>query len=195
LLGKSNPGDEAHASSEEGSTMKTLIRILSLSALVVFAAGFDGGCADNAALQKRINAEMAKYAAAFKAKDSKTCEAILRANFAKDYKTTDMQGKVTGLDHMIQQEKQHLGMIKSVNSMHLKVTDIKIKGDKATGKGSFHLEATVVGDDKNSNKFHKLHVASSWDANFIRKSGKWWVSSDKTTSEKVLIDGKPIGSK
>ena len=170
--------------------MKTLIRILALSTLGVCLVGFRGDQASSD-LQRRVNAEMAKYVAALKKKDAKTCEAILRANFAPDYKATDLKGKVTGLDDMISQEKMHMAMIKNVQSATLKVSNVKINGDRATSKGHFVMNATV-GDQKNAGATHKLHVSSSWDANFRKKSGKWWVQSDKTTSEKVTMDGKPL---
>ena len=170
--------------------MKTLVRILALSALAASLVGFRGDQA-SADLQRRVNAEMTKYVAALKKKDAKTCEAILRANFAPDYKATDLKGKVTGLEDMISQEKMHIAMIKNVQSATLKVSNVKINGDRATAKGHFVMNATV-GDQKTPSAIHKLHVSSSWDANFRKKSGKWWVQSDKTTSEKVTMDGKPL---
>ena len=140
----------------------------------------------------RTNAEMAKYVAAFKRKDLKAVEAIIRANFAKDYKTIDLKGKTTDLNYMLAQEKEHMAMLKKVEKMSLKISGLKVNGNTAVGKGAFSLDAIVSGDPHKPKETHKLHVESTWDLKMKKVGNKWWAAEDKTTSEKVLIDGKPM---
>jgi hypothetical protein len=146
---------------------------------------------ESASLQSHINSVMGQYASAFRKKDAAACEKIIRANFATDYKSTDMKGKTIGLDEWITQDKQHMAMTKTVKSIHLSMGDVKVKGNMATGKGTFHLSA-LVGDEKDPKKTHKLEIQSKWNCTLKKVGKKWWVSEDKATMEKELLDGKPM---
>jgi len=145
---------------------------------------------DPAAVRASIQKEMNGYVAAMKKKDSKLVEKIILANFAPEFKDTDSRGMVRTRDETLKVMKDNIAQLKSVDKMTFNITSIKLAGDKATTSEHMILEATVPGEGA---KTSKLSVDSTWTGSYVKKGAKWLCTASKTITEKVLLDGKPVG--
>lgn len=167
--------------------MKIKTTIASL-ALFAFAAAADTPGQVKAAIAK----QMAGYVAAVKARDVDKVEAIIRANFAPEFKDVGLQGRTMDLEQMIRQAKSNISALKSVQQASLVITSLKVVGNKATTKEAFKLSA-LLQNPNDPKKTHTLKVDSNWTGTYVKRNGRWWCTYSKTTSEKVLFDGKKPG--
>jgi hypothetical protein len=138
-----------------------------------------------------INAAMNRYESYLRKKDAKGVEATIRSMFAKEFKDTGLNGRTITLEQFVAQQKMNVATLKSISNLDVKMADVKINGAEGKGKGSLILEA-VIFEPNNQKKTHKLKVQSIWNSTFRKVGGKWWIVADKTTHEKVWMDGKPV---
>jgi len=146
---------------------------------------------DPAAVKASIQKEMNGYVSAMKKKDLKVVEKFILANFTPEFKDTDSLGKVRTRQETLDLMKQNIAQLKSVDKMELSITSIKVAGNTATTSEHMVLEATIPSAEPT--KTSKLSVDSIWIGTYVKKGAKWLCTTSKTTKEKVLIDGKPIG--
>jgi hypothetical protein len=161
--------------------LKSTIAVL---AAMAFAAAADTPAQAKAAIEK----QMGGYVAALKARDVKKVEAIIRANFAPDFKDIGMDGQARTLDDTVAQMKMNVSMLKSVKSASLAIKSVKVAGNTATTVEAFKLDAVIA--IPNDPKPHTLKVDSIWSGSYAKKNGRWWCLSSKTTKESVSVDGK-----
>lgn len=140
-------------------------------------------------LRAHIQRAMNRYVAAFKKKDMRVQESVLRANFSPGFKAIDMKGKKSNLNQMIQMQLENNASIRSVKRISLNVSGIRVRGNKATGRGSFMLDA-MIPNPGNPDKLSRLRVDSRWNMTLAKKKGKWWVIQDKATREVATVDGR-----
>lgn len=144
-----------------------------------------------AKLSADINAAMNRYESYLRKKDAKGVETTIRSMFAKEFKDTGLTGRTLNLEQFVAQQKMNVATLKSISNLDVKMGDVKVKGSEGSGKGSLVLEA-VIFEPNNQKKTHKLKVQSNWNSTFKKVDGKWWIVADKTTSEKVWMNGKPV---
>ena len=140
-----------------------------------------------------IQKEMNGYVAAMKKRDAKAVEKFILANFAPEFKDTDMRGTSRNRQQTVDAVHQNLAMLKSVKGMTLNITSIKVTGNKATTTERMVLDATINGIADPA-KPSTLKVDSTWNGTYVKKGAKWLCTSSKTIKEKVLIDGKAFPS-
>jgi len=144
-----------------------------------------------AKLSAEINAAMNRYETYLKKKDAKGVEATIRSMFAKEFKDTGLNGRTLTLEQFVAQQKMNVATLKSVSNLDVKMADVKVNGAAGSGKGSMILEAMIF-EPNDQKKTHKLKVQAKWNSTFKKVGGKWWIVADKTTHEKVWMDGKPV---
>ncbi len=167
-----------------------VMRTRSVFAVALLAAGavafaFQDANTVKAAIQK----EMAGYVAAMKKRDAKGVEKFILANFSQDFKDTDMNGQSRSRNQTIEAVHANISMLKSVKSMTLQITSIKVNGNKATTTENMVLDATITGIADRT-KTSTLKVDSTWTGTYVKTGNKWLCNTSKTTKEKVWIDGK-----
>lgn len=166
--------------------MKTRSAIV-VALLAVGAISF--AIQDANAVKAAIQKEMVGYVNAMKKRDAKLVEKFILANFSQDFKDTDMRGQTRTRNQTIEAVHANIAMLKSVKSMTLTITAIKVNGNKATTTENMVLDATINGiaDPKKSST---LNVNSTWTGTYVKAGTKWLCTSSKTVKEKVMIDGK-----
>ncbi|MFY9233594.1 MAG: hypothetical protein WAO58_03950 [Fimbriimonadaceae bacterium] len=142
-------------------------------------------------LRAHIQGAMNRYVAAFKKHDLRVMESVFRANFSPGYQSIDIRGKKMNLNQTIQRDLEHNAGIKSIKRISLAVSGIRVRGNTASGRGAFMLDA-MIANPKNPKKLSKLHIDSRWNLMLTKKKGKWWVTQDKSTRELATIDGKAM---
>lgn len=169
-------------------------RSTALALLVLSASVFGFGGDDAAALKASMQAGMNKYIAAWKKKDAKTAEALIRAHFSKDFKATDSNGKVLTLDEWIAQDKMQMAQIQSVKKMSLTMDKVVVKGNTATSQDKFLADFVIANPNPNAtSKTAVLHIEGTSSSTLKKINGKWMFVSMKEGSQKMLLDGKPFG--
>ncbi len=137
--------------------------------------------------QKKLDS----YCAAMKKKDLKTCTAIIKENFAPEFKYVPMKGKPTGLDQWLAEAKMEMGMTEKVTAMAFTIDKVTMGKDSAVMKTTIKFEGTVKMDPKS--KAGVMKGNSTADQKMVKKGGKWWITEIKVTSEKATYNGKPMG--
>lgn len=166
-----------------------LFRIITAGLLALtLCAAVDDPNAVKASIQKEMNG----YVAATKKKDAATVTKFILANFAPEFKDTDLKGNVRTRQQTIDAMKGNIGSLKSVDAMKLDITSVKVNGTKATTTEHMVMAATL-NPFQQGGKPVKLNVDSTWAGSYVKKGNKWLCVSSKTLKEKVLLDGKPIG--
>jgi hypothetical protein len=164
--------------------MKLKLTIAAFALLAIAVA------ADSPAqVKSSIGKQMAGYITALRAKDLVKVEAVIRANFAPEFKDVGLHGKTMNLEQTIAQTKSNISTLKSVQQASLEITSIKVAGNKATTNEVFKLAATLQ-DPNDPKKTHTLKVDSAWTGTYTKRNGRWWCVHSKSTRENVLFDGK-----
>jgi flagellar hook assembly protein FlgD len=140
-------------------------------------------------VKSAIQGQMAGYILALKARDEKKVEAVIRANFAPEFKDVGLRGRTMDLEQTIKQMKSNISTLKSVQGATLVVAKVTVAGSKATTSELFTLSAQLQ-DPNDSKKTHTLKVDSAWTGTYVKRSGRWWCVRSVTTRENVLLDGK-----
>lgn len=167
--------------------MKTCFGIVAVGLLSLCVAIEDPN-AVKAVIQKEMNG----YVAAVKKKDGATVAKFILANFAPEFKDTDLKGVSRTRQETIDKMNSNLSALQSVESMKLDITTIKVTGNKATTTERMVMAATIK-PFQQGGKTAKLSIDSTWAGTYVKKGAKWWCTSSKAVKEKVLLDGKAVG--
>lgn len=167
------------------------MRTLKGTATVVIALLASFASADEAAnLTKAMQTVMDQYCKAIVKKDFKTADKIILANFAPDCKFTS-QGKTIDLKTWMKMNNQQIQSMKNITKLSMKLTGVKIKGNKATGLEHFALVASVPTGNANK-KFSVVDVTASNTTTMEKRGGKWLCTQVVSKPGRILIDGKPV---
>jgi hypothetical protein len=160
--------------------------------LTLLTASFAANAIQSAAaVQSTIQKEMNGYVEAMKRKDVKAMEKVVLANFDPAFKDVGIDGKTTNRQQTIASMKRNVSMLKSIQSMSLKIVSCKIVNGKAMTTEHMQLDATLVPMSPGA-KNSRLKVDSMWNGVYVHKGSKWMCISSKTTKEKATIDGKTV---
>lgn len=159
---------------------------LVLALLLTTAGAFASEASE---LRAQIQGAMNRYVAALKKNDLRVQESVLRANFSPSFKAIGIDGKKMNLNQMIQTQLEHSAGLRSVKRVSLKVSGIRVRGNSASGRGAFMLDA-MIPNPQNAKKLSRLRVDSRWNMTLAKKKGKWWVIQDRSTYERATVDGK-----
>lgn len=145
---------------------------------------------DAASVKKQIEANFAKTMAAFKKHDIKG----VMANTADDFEGVGETGQKIDRKAMQAQMQGYMDTTKKVNSSKYTVSDMKVAGNKATGKTTFLLDAVVTdaqGTMGPKGKTHHLQVEEHTTVTWT-KAGKTWMTSKEAPAgmPKMIVDGK-----
>jgi ketosteroid isomerase-like protein len=145
---------------------------------------------DTATVKKQIDAGISKMLAAFKKHDIKGVMAIA----ADDYEGVDETGKKVNKAQMEKQMKQYMAETQKINSMAETVSGLKVKGNTATGKTTFNLDA-VITDSQGmmgpKGKTHAMKVEEYDNVTWTKSGGKWLISKESPAGPpKMELDGK-----
>ena len=157
--------------------------------LATSAFAFD----EAATLKTNMQAAMNQYMAAWKKKDAKAAEAVIRANFAKDFKATGAGGQTMNLEQWIAQDKMQMTQVKTVKSISMIVGKVTVKGATASSTDSFSADF-VVNNPQSPKRTSDMHIESKGITTLKKVGGKWMVASMKESSTKMTMDGKSVGA-
>lgn len=159
--------------------------------IICFLAIAAGATARDASSELRhyIQSGFAGFVTAFKNKDMKSVESMMRKFFAKTYVSTDKSGKKMGLEAMIKLERQHMMSLKSIKMIDLKVSKVHATGSKGRALETFRLTAEIM-DPQNPGKTASLKVVSADDTQYRKMGGKWMAVRSKSITEMVWVNGK-----
>jgi len=128
-----------------------------------------------------------KFAAAEKAKDVKTIEAMSNLYFSKSFVFVHADGhKQTGAD-MLAELKTNMKMIVKFEECTGTIQKIVDKGNTAEVTVANHSKLSISGPDK---KPHIMVDDETTLDTWVKEAGKWKLKQIKTVSEKSTIDGK-----
>lgn len=167
------------------------MRTVKGTAAVIIALLASFASADEAAdLTKSMQVVMDQYCKAIVKKDFKTADKIILANFAPDCKFTS-QGKTIDLKTWMKMNNEQIKAMKSITKLSMKLTGVKIKGNKATGLENFVMVASIPTGNANK-KVSVLSVTASNTTSMEKRGGKWLCTQVVSKPGKISIDGKPL---
>jgi len=138
-------------------------------------------------IKAELDASNKKLDQAFRAKDLKKIEDLMKATVTSNFKYVEA-GKTQDFKTFIGNLKASIAMMEKITSSTSRVLALKQTGDKASGK----VEHTIVSTMKTPDK--KTH-ATTWTGTFTEEyrkvGGKWKTSKIVPISQKYLVDGKP----
>lgn len=147
--------------------------------------------ADDAAdAKKTIQAQMDAFCSAAKQKNGTKMERAMRAAFAENATITPYKGKPIKLDGWILNQKSQLSMLDRIDSISLKITTLKVNGNRGTLKSSFKLLGVVQGP-KGSPPM-KMQSSGVSEDTIAKLNGVWKITSSKGISASLLINGKSV---
>ena len=160
-------------------------RLLSVWALGLVAIA----CADEAATAKKtIQTQMDAFCAAAKVKDGTKMERAVRSAFTENATITPYKGKPIRLDGWILSQKSQLTMLDKIDTISLKITSLKVSGNKGTLKSSFKLTGIVQGPKGTPPM--KLQSTGVSEDSIAKVNGTWKITSSKGISSSTLVNGK-----
>ena len=161
---------------------------IALALILPMVAGAD----DAASVKKKAEANYAKMKSAFTKKDLKGYMSAYADNFAG----VGMMGQKAGKAQAEVEMKQHIADTQKINSAGFKVSDVKVKGDKATGKVDFHLDCVTLdsmGMMGAKGKSHRLVMDDQQNVTWTKAGGKWLIVKEAPTGiSHMSVDGKPF---
>jgi hypothetical protein len=163
--------------------MKSHGVVLILAGLLVTTSAF-------ADLKTDWQKKMDMYCAAQKRKDVKGATAIIKENFAPEFKFIPLKGKAIGLSEWLAQGKMEIEMSETVKAMSITISDVKMGKDSAMMKTVVAFEGTVKMDPKA--KAGVMKVSSTAEQKMVKKGGKWWIAEIRQIAEKATYNGKPM---
>jgi hypothetical protein len=145
--------------------------------------------ADDAA---RIQAGMNAYCKAVKSHKNADAVKILGHFFAPDATFTDARGQTKNLDAWEKEIEVSMSSLKSIDSIELKLASFKAVGDAAKGIELFHMQAKMP-DPANPKKMATLVVDDKSEVIYKKSGGHWLAFKSKVITDKVTLNGKPMG--
>lgn len=148
--------------------------------------------ADEAAtLKSNLQTAIDQYTAAWKKKDAKTTERIIRAHFAKDFVSTMKTGQKMSLEEWIANDKMQMSFVKTVKTMSLKIDKVTVSGNKASSNETF-LAEFMVDNPQTPGKTSTIKVKGTSKSTYKKVGGKWLISTMVEVSNSMTMDGKPF---
>ncbi len=142
----------------------------------------------SADLKSDINTMNTAVTKAFMKKDFVAVEKAMKAGLAPGFKYVEA-GKTQTFDEMFQGVKGGLGALSKITNAKAVTSNLKIKGNSATGTTTHTIEAIMVMDKKP----HKMVMVGTSKDEF-KKFGKDWKMTVMTWgSQTMTLDGKPMG--
>lgn len=142
------------------------------------------------ALRAQLESSDAKVLKAMKNKDMGTIEKLFTAGSTKDFVYVE-NGQKQDLKTMLQNMKGGFDMMKKITRATLKTLTLKQTGDKAVSTRQHVMEGIITGADK---KEHKMSFSGVSEDRYVRQNGKWLMQRMEWKSQKMLMDGKPLGA-
>jgi ketosteroid isomerase-like protein len=161
-------------------------RLIGALALFVALGAVVTARADDAEVQKALQANYDRMSKALREKDLKT----LIGFYAPDYQSKGIDGETT--DRAAGVEARLKGLmeaIKSLKTVTAKIDKITVKGDEATVAITQTLVGTVAGADGND---HALDLQLSGRATWIKTADGWRLKRTEALREKGTIDGNAV---
>jgi hypothetical protein len=164
--------------------------LLALSLIAALSLPICAVADDAATVKKQAEANHVKTMAAFAKKDVKG----MMAYCSNDYEAVSPMGKLNR-EQTAAMMKQYMQSTKKVYSNSYKVSDVKVSGNKATGKAVFTLDAQIMDAEGMfgiKGKSHRMKMEDTNKVTWTRSNGNWLTSREEQVSSKMIIDGKPF---
>ena len=158
--------------------MRTITSILVALAVVGTAS------ADLKSEIKTMNVAICK---AFMKKDFVAADKVMRAGLAPNFKYIEA-GKTETYDVMFQGVKGGLGALQKITSAKAVTSNLKIKGNTATGTTTHTIEAEMVMNKKS----HKMVMVGTSQDEYKKFGKSWKMTVMKWGSQTMTMDGKPM---
>jgi hypothetical protein len=162
------------------------MKLLALTVLAVLATGV----AIAQSFRSQTEAVDRQICKAMMAKDFAKLEKILYSTTTADFVYLE-NGQKQDRKTMIENMRQGIQSMKSLSKAQVKTVSVKETGDKAVASRQHVMEGTMMGPDK---KDHKMSFSGVSQDLFVRVKGKWLIKRMEWRSQKMLMDGKPMGS-
>jgi hypothetical protein len=141
-------------------------------------------------LRAQLESSDAKVLKAMKAKDMATIEKLFTAASTKDFLYVE-NGQKQDMKTMLQNMKLGFQSMKKITKATLKTLTLKQTGDKAVSTRQHAMDGIMVGPD---GKEHKMSFSGVSEDQYVRVKGKWLMKRMEWKSQKMLMDGKPMGA-
>jgi len=165
--------------------MKALALTLLFSCCIVAANAADTLKAQIEASNKPIHQAMLK-------KDFPTLEKLFKATCTPDFKYVEnAKTPPQNLAQMMQNMKMGITSMKKMTKVDSKVLSCTEKGSTGMSKSMHVMEGMVAGPDK---KDHKMSFSGVASETYVKVKGKWMMSKMSWDSQKMTMDGKPMGA-
>lgn len=158
--------------------------LYTLSALLAVSVALSSGSAARADDKSDINALYTKIEAAMKAKNVKGIMAL----GTPDFVTIDHGQKMDAKQSAAMMEQQ-FKMIKSFDSLKMKLSKIDIKGKNAVATTTYSFNGDITGPD---GKQHKMADKGVTKDILVKTPKGWLFKSSETISQHPTMDGKPV---
>jgi hypothetical protein len=130
------------------------------------------------------------YCSVAKKKDLKKAEAIVRANFDKNFKFIDAKGNSMGLDEWIKQGNDEMKATGTVSAFSIHIDSAKQTGSKAEMMTTITFGAMIKMDPKA--KPSEMKYVGKSVMSVAKKGSKWWITKIVEKSSKMTLGGKPF---
>lgn len=130
------------------------------------------------------------YCSVAKKKDLKKAEAIVRANFDKNFKFVDAKGNSMGLDEWIKQGNDEMKATGTVSAFSIHIDSAKQAGSTAEMATTITFGAMIKMDPKA--KASEMKYVGKSTMSMVKKGSKWWLTKIVEKSSKMTLGGKPF---
>jgi ketosteroid isomerase-like protein len=153
--------------------------------IAVFVAGWVATArADDASVQKEVQATCDKIVAALKSKDAKS----VLSHYAADYMGKRLDGTTVTREQLQSQLEQQLGAVKVFKQVSLKIDKVASSGSEATGTATINLALTITGDDGAD---HEVTSKRTSKQTWTKTDTGWKLKRSEELTQEQTVDGQP----
>ena len=138
---------------------------------------------DIESMNKKVHAAMMK-------RDIDAFVKIVKPRVTSDFKHVE-NGQTTNFDQMVGTMKTSFQSMGKITKSTSKVLTLKVKGNVGTTTEHHLMSGEISGEDK---KKHVLTFSGTTTNTYRKEGGVWKMSVMKWTTQKMLMDGKPMGA-
>lgn len=115
---------------------------------------------------------------------------VVKPRVTSDFKHVE-NGQTMNFDQMVETMKTSFQMMKKVTHSQAKIVTLKVKGNVGTSTETHSMTGLMTGEDK---KTHTLTFSGTTTNTYRKEGGVWKLAVMKWTSQKMAMDGKPMGA-
>jgi len=161
-----------------------------MKAFTLAAVCLVGAASARADLRSDIDMMNKKVHAAMMKRDITAFVKVVKPRVTSDFKHIE-NGQTMSFDQMVETMKMSFQSMSKITKSTSKVLTLKVKGNVGTTTETHSMTGVMKGED---NKTHTMTFSGTTTNTYRKEGGVWKMSVMKWTSQKMAMDGKPMGA-